>query len=129
MHSSLGAKEEEGSGGDACIGTEPSSVTQVLLSPNHAAASPKLGRRHAKPAFKSPRSCASTPPSSARSRLSSAHGASPPCAAGRNGLRQRSRAYVARAQECFSRWRREKLETRAAQRKEVAEECARTRGS
>lgn len=62
----------------------------------------------------SARSSQPTTPSSvsgrtpARSRRSP--GASPQCAAGRAGLRQRGKDYVAKAQECWSRWRREKLE-------------------
>jgi len=78
--------------------------------------------------FKSPRSVASTPPSTARSKRSpksvrssneSLTGLSSKLAAGRCGMRQRGRAYVARAQECISRWRRERLETRTLHQKEA----------
>jgi hypothetical protein len=65
---------------------------------------------------KSIRSVLTTPPSSVSSKASAPCVRSPPCAAG--GLKLRSKGYVAKAQECWSRWRRERLEAKAAEIKD-----------
>jgi len=76
--------------------------------------------------LRSPQSNQASPPSSVASRVPSSRSLQSPClrlhgdspqvcvAAGPTGVRQRSKAYVAKAQECWSRWRRERSDARAA---------------
>lgn len=78
---------------------------------------------------KSPRSVASTPTGDICNKTSrstctprnSLHDVSPRCMG-----QGSSKAYVAKAQQCFSKWRREKMETRKGEREKVSDSLARS---